>query len=946
MQRVACKFVYLLLVPTLYVLVPVNCQPEIQSSFVTSLPIFSQSQSDSPSAREQEQQSRVEQIHEQITQGQIIDSPLQTFRGQSSDELIVKSALSKTNSDEEEDNVDSMELGNQDVLLEDERTRAIVPASDMAWTQNSARRIADEDDQVTLNVVPQQLNDSTSAETENSFFIEEAGQARIIHGDAQQSPVAQPNITQIFQTMLQPQESFQQQSPDLENISQQEETSSDVLTPSRIKPENGNQLIEEVGRSFVFDQRSIVQFQESQEDVQSEQVNTSETSNVKIDNSVQNQLPEEDDDEREESLLLVENLNISSQSRTENEDLQLLPSSQSNIKVETNIKNQLTEETTRRISRGNNNFSDVLPSRQESITQTNNEKANQTQIVSNQLIDSLQFDVSVPQVTVQPQSTDLQPLLSSQLPQENIQIRNSSISIQVPRVSRIDDQDYSTSDLPSDQEINVQIASVNISLPTVQLPKVQQLAQEFASSRIQNISLPPISLPSPLSNVAESILAPLEVPTFSINPQFTQEVISRISRSQTDQRAPSQFSEQGGPRIQGPEAENVITLNLPTISVPSDDYPNTLSQAIRETVLDDKVTITLPPIAVPLPSIFVPSPTEDPLENERLTLLKQSGLFNTFIELLDSVGTLNELFPPRSSLFQEDDQQQFMFTFLAPTDDAFDDFFDWMSAMGYYKPKQMLLDWDYLGVLLGYHVVPQKVVQYEDFANYTELNTIQGSPVVVIMDEEDGTFKIHDSCVDVPTRGGHTCEYEYRWGKCFDKFMLNSGGSGWRGGYCQKTCQRCTCSKNSDWPCSAILHPDVVSIADNFVVHGIHRVLFPMKPDFMNIYKPVVPDFARKASSIQPQPYALHPVVRAGTMPKSDQDVTQWKYTTSGATKICGTVIPAMIRMLPSLQKQRTNVRAYSPRITTPTCGGVAEIWTTWTYPSGLLRNSLMLIKE
>eukprot|EP01025_Chloroclados_australasicus_P000846 TRINITY_DN10300_c1_g1_i4.p2 TRINITY_DN10300_c1_g1~~TRINITY_DN10300_c1_g1_i4.p2 ORF type:complete len:186 (-),score=16.88 TRINITY_DN10300_c1_g1_i4:10-567(-) len=159
MQRVACKFVYLLLVPTLYVLVPVNCQPEIQSSFVTSLPIFSQSQSDSPSAREQEQQSRVEQIHEQITQGQIIDSPLQTFRGQSSDELIVKSALSKTNSDEEEDNVDSMELGNQDVLLEDERTRAIVPASDMAWTQNSARRIADEDDQVTLNVVPQQLND-------------------------------------------------------------------------------------------------------------------------------------------------------------------------------------------------------------------------------------------------------------------------------------------------------------------------------------------------------------------------------------------------------------------------------------------------------------------------------------------------------------------------------------------------------------------------------------------------------------------------------------------------------------------------------------------------------------------------------------------------------------------------------------------------------------------
>eukprot|EP01025_Chloroclados_australasicus_P042634 TRINITY_DN4531_c0_g1_i4.p6 TRINITY_DN4531_c0_g1~~TRINITY_DN4531_c0_g1_i4.p6 ORF type:complete len:107 (-),score=15.73 TRINITY_DN4531_c0_g1_i4:1717-2037(-) len=40
-----------------------------------------------------------------------------------------------------------------------------------------------------------------------------------------------------------------------------------------------------------------------------------------------------------------------------------------------------------------------------------------------------------------------------------------------------------------------------------------------------------------------------------------------------------------------------------------------------------------------------------------------------------------------------------------------------------------------------------------------------------------------------------------------------------------KTCQRCTCSLTADMRCSLLTVPDLV--AENGIVHGVSRVLFP-----------------------------------------------------------------------------------------------------------------------
>eukprot|EP01026_Neomeris_dumetosa_P057821 TRINITY_DN53428_c0_g1_i9.p2 TRINITY_DN53428_c0_g1~~TRINITY_DN53428_c0_g1_i9.p2 ORF type:complete len:136 (-),score=8.38 TRINITY_DN53428_c0_g1_i9:262-669(-) len=71
----------------------------------------------------------------------------------------------------------------------------------------------------------------------------------------------------------------------------------------------------------------------------------------------------------------------------------------------------------------------------------------------------------------------------------------------------------------------------------------------------------------------------------------------------------------------------------------------------------------------------------------------------------------------------------------------------------------------------------------------------------------------------------YTCMQQVEFSKCYDPFMISPSTSNWKGGYCQKTCQRCTCSPSSNMKCSMLVSPDLS--ASNGVVHGIDRVLFP-----------------------------------------------------------------------------------------------------------------------
>lgn len=49
------------------------------------------------------------------------------------------------------------------------------------------------------------------------------------------------------------------------------------------------------------------------------------------------------------------------------------------------------------------------------------------------------------------------------------------------------------------------------------------------------------------------------------------------------------------------------------------------------------------------------------------------------------------------------------------------------------------------------------------------------------------------------------------------------------GGFCQRTCQRCSCAAGTGITCAQLVEPDMR--ASNGYVHGVSRVLFP-PPEF------------------------------------------------------------------------------------------------------------------
>eukprot|EP01026_Neomeris_dumetosa_P029578 TRINITY_DN23969_c0_g2_i3.p3 TRINITY_DN23969_c0_g2~~TRINITY_DN23969_c0_g2_i3.p3 ORF type:complete len:127 (-),score=15.98 TRINITY_DN23969_c0_g2_i3:519-899(-) len=110
--------------------------------------------------------------------------------------------------------------------------------------------------------------------------------------------------------------------------------------------------------------------------------------------------------------------------------------------------------------------------------------------------------------------------------------------------------------------------------------------------------------------------------------------------------------------------------------------------------------------------------------------------------------------------------------------------------------------------------------------NNTGIPSVLGPLLQISKDprQTEGQIGLNDACVDKPTIG-FTCKQQLQFNKCYDPQMLSTRLSSWRGGFCEKTCQRCTCLEEDGGDCAKIVIPDL--IASNGVVQGIDRVLFP-----------------------------------------------------------------------------------------------------------------------
>jgi len=89
----------------------------------------------------------------------------------------------------------------------------------------------------------------------------------------------------------------------------------------------------------------------------------------------------------------------------------------------------------------------------------------------------------------------------------------------------------------------------------------------------------------------------------------------------------------------------------------------------------------------------------------------------------------------------------------------------------------------------------------------------------------EGKMMLHDNCIDKPTPDQYTCEDQVKFDKCYFPFMTSALAAQWQGGFCQRTCQRCSCAADSGVQCAQVMIPD--AYASNGMVQTINRVLFP-----------------------------------------------------------------------------------------------------------------------
>lgn len=167
------------------------------------------------------------------------------------------------------------------------------------------------------------------------------------------------------------------------------------------------------------------------------------------------------------------------------------------------------------------------------------------------------------------------------------------------------------------------------------------------------------------------------------------------------------------------------------------------------------------------------------------------------------------------------------YTLLAPNDEAFEDLR--AQIAGAENPpvsEEYMLELPELEDIVLYHVIGGAWTS-EYLLNNTPIFTAKGVEVVPFTDGfmNEGMLRLHDACIDKPTPDAFECVEQIEFNKCNDPFMTNPLGAQWQGGFCERTCGRCTCDPRGGAPCADITTVDVV--ASNGVIHTISRVLFP-----------------------------------------------------------------------------------------------------------------------
>lgn len=201
------------------------------------------------------------------------------------------------------------------------------------------------------------------------------------------------------------------------------------------------------------------------------------------------------------------------------------------------------------------------------------------------------------------------------------------------------------------------------------------------------------------------------------------------------------------------------------------------------------------------------------------------------------------------------------YTVLAPTDAAFKQLRAQLAGPGS-EPmtEEDLLDLPELKHILLYHIIPGEWTS-EYLKNNTGIYTSKGVEVVPFADGAmtEGKIMLHDSCVDKPTPDPFDCDTQVEFNKCLDPFMVSPLGAQWQGGFCQRTCQRCSCDPSLGSYCAEVQDVDVM--ASNGVVHSIDRVLFP--PPFFT--KEDIPAGTAKSLDVEKDPLSVEEDLPAPT---------------------------------------------------------------------------------
>lgn len=167
------------------------------------------------------------------------------------------------------------------------------------------------------------------------------------------------------------------------------------------------------------------------------------------------------------------------------------------------------------------------------------------------------------------------------------------------------------------------------------------------------------------------------------------------------------------------------------------------------------------------------------------------------------------------------------YTLLAPNDEAFEDLRAQIAGAG--NPpvsEEYMLELPELEDIVLYHVIGGAWTS-EYLLNNTPIFTAKAVEVVPFTDGfmNEGMLRLHDACIDKPTPDAFECIEQIDFNKCYDPFMTNPLGAQWQGGFCERTCGRCTCDPRGGAPCADVTTIDVM--ASNGVIHTISRVLFP-----------------------------------------------------------------------------------------------------------------------